>query len=296
MRSDGTAYLDHLVDRLAEGLDRDPCEATEAFGRHLHFGFWEDPWLAEGSAEDYARAAEKLSQLIFRAANLMDGQRILDVGCGIGGTLDCIDDRWTGMSLVGLNIDGRQLEIARRWVHRKEGPTGSNRISFHQGDACRLPFEDRSFDVVLAVECIFDFPSRREFFAEAFRVLRLGGRLVISDLVAAPALSLFLRSNRPLLRWLAPPHGRGDISFTLHAYRRLAQRTGFIGPSLRDVTLNVLPSFSFCSRTIGDLPMIPRDRRSTRLMFEAQEWASRQGLLRYLILSFRRPLEKPSLR
>ncbi len=94
---------------------------------------------------------------------MVDGARILDVGCGFGGTIDHLDERLDGCELVGLNIDRRQLARARALVT----PRRDNTVDFVAGDACRLPFADASFDFLSAVECAFHFPSRKQFFREA---------------------------------------------------------------------------------------------------------------------------------
>ncbi len=89
------------------------------------------------------------------------------------------------MDLTGLNIDARQLAAAEAQTK----PANGNKIGWVEADACRLPFEDNSFDRVLAVECIFHFPSREKFLAEAARVLKPGGYLAVSDFV--PTLMFF---------------------------------------------------------------------------------------------------------
>jgi cyclopropane fatty-acyl-phospholipid synthase-like methyltransferase len=152
-------YFDVVLEKFNQG---DP-EMLELFGRHLHYGYWEDPTLADGSEADFVRAAENLCQRIFNVAGVKEGLRILDVGCGFGGTIASINERYNGVELVGLNIDRRQLERAKQQVQARSG----NSIEFVEGNACELPFADRSFDVVLAVECIFHFPSRLEFMQEA---------------------------------------------------------------------------------------------------------------------------------
>ncbi|MCW5871738.1 MAG: class I SAM-dependent methyltransferase, partial [Candidatus Eremiobacteraeota bacterium] len=132
-------YFDIILARLESG---DP-EFVEAFHRHVHFG-------AYFGNESPAEAMEQLTQLLIDLAEIQPGEAVLDVGCGFGGTLMSLKEQFPANALTGLNIDPRQLEVARR---RCPG------VDFVQGDACAMPFPDASFDRVLAVECIFHFPS-----------------------------------------------------------------------------------------------------------------------------------------
>src|SRR5262249_40386438 len=132
---------------------------STAFARHVHWGYWPDPAAADGSAEDYARAAERLCRRVCAAAAVRDGLRVLDVGCGFGGTLASLNERFDGLHMVGVNIDLRQLDRARLLVR----PSPGNAVRFVEADALSLPFADASFDVVLAVECIFHFGDRAAF-------------------------------------------------------------------------------------------------------------------------------------
>src|SRR5262249_32810414 len=133
-------FFDFLLDRFQAG-DQD---TLLAFGRHVHWGYWPDPLAADGSVADFADAAERLARHLCDAARVNDGSRVLDCGCGFGGTIASMNERFTQLSLVGLNVDARQLARARTEVR----PTVSNRINFVRGDGCQLPFADASFDAV----------------------------------------------------------------------------------------------------------------------------------------------------
>jgi SAM-dependent methyltransferase len=269
-------------DNLLEGLSAGHPEITTAFGRHVHWGYWSAQDRPDGSAADFAAAAERLCRRVCDAGGARDGQRILDVGCGFGGTVASLNERFSGVDLCGLNIDARQLERARQEVRSRPG----NRVDFHEGDACRMPFADASFDVVLAVECAFHFPSRARFLREAARVLRPGGRLSLCDFVpSGPAVPLLRFQDRIFGAYIEKVSGAVDVGCTLSAYRALGRAASLEPRSEEDITLNTLPTYPVLRRLIRSFGVqVP----TATFGATALSWVSRLKLLRYVILAFDR--------
>ena len=271
-------YFDYLLKALKEGN----AAVAKSFGRHVHWGYWEAPAQATLTTEDFAQASEELSRQVCLAGHIQDKQKVLDVGCGFGGTIAHINENFQGMSLVGVNLDERQLARARDIVK----PIGKNTIEFKQGNACALPLPDASFDVVLAVECIFHFPDREQFFKEAYRVLKPGGYLALSDFVPKPVLLPFTKLNLPQAV-SEGFYGRCNILCGVEDYRNLAVKIQLSMQTERDITANTLPTYSYLRRLSFQYKV---NNIFAFIETATAEVLSRLRLLLYYIYGFQKPL------
>lgn len=138
------------------------------WGRHLHHGLWE-------GSETPARAQQQLTETLAREARIRGGERVLDVGCGMGGSSIFL------AKSLGCRVEGLTISpVQRAWA---TAAAMRHRVSAHAtfrcADAEAIEFDAESFDVVWSIECtehLFDKPA---FFRRVSRWLRPDGRVAI---------------------------------------------------------------------------------------------------------------------
>ena len=245
----------------------------------LNLGLW------EGDGGDRREAPAAVRRLVREiAAPLPRGGDVLDVGNGLGAQDAVIRDVAAPRQLVAVNVTLAQLR------HGSPRLAAADALPVN-ADAVRLPFRDAAFDGLISVEAAFHFPSRARFFREAFRVLRPGGVLTMSDIpvVRLPRTPRELVAGLSQLRlWGLHPGAAataGDIT-------DLAAAAGFHDIRLRLVgDRTIAPAMRFVRERLDvrDRGAAFPLRLGARAMLVQIELLWERGLLEYALIEARRP-------
>jgi tocopherol O-methyltransferase len=264
----------------------------EVWGEHVHHGYW-----ATGR-ESPAKAADALADLVADRLALAPGAAVADIGCGYGATARRMAERH-GVRVTGLTVSAAQAE---RGASRRAPARGGFAVLRRDWLANGLP--DGGFDRAYAVESSEHMPDKSRFFAEAWRVLKPGGRLVVCAWLARA-------DPRPWeVRWLLEPicrEGRLPSMGEEADYRLLAREAGFVIVASEDLSRAVRRTWSVCVRRLAAALLTrPRyaryvlDRRAGHRVFAltvARLWlAYRTGSMRYSLLVLDKPVGEPSRR
>jgi len=162
------------------------------------------PEEAAGLPETVVEASLGCGNPVALAA-LQPGDTVLDLGSG--GGIDCfLAAQKVGPTghVIGVDMTPEMIRLA----NENKAKIGATNVEFRQGEIEQLPLDEASVDVVIS-NCVINLsPDKDAVFAEAFRVLRPGGRLLVSDIVTRGHLPQEIR--RSIEAWVGCVAGALD--------------------------------------------------------------------------------------
>ena len=190
-------------------------------------------------------------------ASLKKGETVLDLGSGAG--IDCfLAARKVGKSgkVIGVDMTHEMLEKARRNAEKGK----YSNVEFRLGEIENLPVADNKVDVVIS-NCVINLvPNKKKAFKEAFRVLKPGGRLMVSDIVLLKKLPESVKKS--VAAYTACVSG----ALLKDDYIGAVKSAGFKQVSVVDESrypLDLVEDDSLACDCIGDLPISKADLKRT---------------------------------
>lgn len=251
------------------------------WGEHVHHGLW------RSGRESPAAAVEALADLVGERLAPAAGDGLVDIGCGYGATAQRFAERLQ-VSVTGLTLSLAQHQVAA-------ARPGALVFQLRDWLDNRLP--EAGFEHGYAIESSEHMTDKPRFFAEAHRVLKPGGRLVVCAWLAAP------EPTRWQVKHLLEPicrEGRLPSMGSRADYEEMARAAGFEAVAYEELSKQVSKTWRICLRRF--LKRLLTDRETRRLAFSKTTrhrvfaltlprliWAYRTGAMHYGLFTFRRP-------
>lgn len=204
------------------------------WGLDIHHGYW-----ITGS-ESSEEAVLNLTRLVARQASIRPGDRVCDIGCGYG-AVALTFNREYGAQVTGLTVSEKQYRRAQA------AAAGNNSVKFLLCDALKNNLSSDSFDVALAVESSEHMPDKLAFLRESNRLLRSGGRCVVSTWLARERPGAW--ESKYLLEPICA-EGRLPNMASATEFENMLHSAGFDDIAFLDMTRSVRKTWSLCARRV----------------------------------------------
>lgn len=198
------------------------------WGEHIHLGYYSKEEMSEGyKKKDFVEAKYDFIDEMMKLGGINAAEdaeaKVLDVGCGFGGTSRYLAKQLgPKASVTGITLSPRQVERGTELAQEQGVPNAKFQVT----NALDMTFEDNTFDIVWACESGEHMPDKEQYINEMMRVLKPGGKFVMAtwcqrDDSVEPFSKKDLRDLRYLYEEWTHPH-----FISIEAYDELLQQTG----------------------------------------------------------------------
>ncbi|PSR97033.1 methyltransferase domain-containing protein [Coniella lustricola] len=299
-----------LKDRIKTHYDLASEYYLNLWGTHIHHGYWPTP--ESKASETKEQAQINLINLLLETSQAEKGAKVLDVGCGIGGTSRYLASV-LGCTVTGITISTTQVEMAVRLTKEEAAKDdksmtgqepdadgflhiGKGKVKFLELDAEKMgnvfASQSESFDTVWICEALSHFPNKALFFANVRKVLKSGGKLALADWFKAEGLDekQFAEDIKPIEDgMLLPP------LCTQADYVSLAKEAGLpISGGPTDISMDVKATWDI-SWSLVQSPSLwafafsqGRDGIAFLQAFRAMRRGYTHGTFKYAVMAFQK--------
>jgi cyclopropane fatty-acyl-phospholipid synthase-like methyltransferase len=248
------------------------------WGNHLHHGLFlngdRNPEIAQ----------LRMLKHCAHAAEVRNGEEVLDAGCGHGGTSNYLAWKY-GCRVLGLTLSEKQARLARE---NAAAANVSQRTHFETADVNRYEFPRERFDLVWTMESSEHFAEKNRYFANVRNCLRPGGRLLVAAWTG--------NMKSPSIRAVAQAFLCPEL-WSPAQYCAAIQNCGLEIQRSENLSSQVVPTWEICHQRAhaarSVVKLLPRSAREFVQGIETILGAYRSGDLTYTVIVARKPFSNP---
>ncbi|MBN1638245.1 MAG: methyltransferase domain-containing protein [Ignavibacteriales bacterium] len=198
-------------------------------GKSLHYGLWFN------ETKNFIEALNNTNKYLSELAKINSTDKVLDAGCGVGGSAIYIAQKFNA-KVTGITLSKKQVEKAKQNAQEEKV---SELVNFEKRNYCSTGFEDKSFNVIWSIESVSSATSKFDFIKESFRLLKDGGRLVLSDYFKIENITSE-KDKSDIQKWLNG-WAISDIE-NAENFTKMMEEVGFKNIKVIDMSKEIMPS------------------------------------------------------
>lgn len=146
--------------------------------RSLHYGYWDH------STKNISEALTKINAVMAQKAGITNGMKILDAGCGEGGSVAWLSKQFD-VTVTGITLSYKQMKAGNDYLQQQKLNSAHIKVQ----DYTKTNFPDKHFDVIWSIESVCHASDKTDYLMEMHRVLKPGGVIIIADFFLAKELA-----------------------------------------------------------------------------------------------------------
>lgn len=210
----------------------------------IHYGIWDH------DTKTFGEALQQTNLKMAELAGIKKGARVMDAGCGVGGAAFYLATNYN-CTVDGISLSERQIELAKASASELQLEKSTR---FMVADYNKTPFANNSFDLIWACESLCYASNTDLFLSEANRLLKKGGKIVLSDYFLTQK---GIADEQSLMKKWGNTWAISHFN-ELHAFSKSLERNGFQIIENKDFSQQVYKSAKrmYHAYLIGSLPAV----------------------------------------